>query len=111
MPAPVIVMKVGGFVPDYQSQTANYRASEHEVRLHECRSACTRALGLPNVCVYPGSVLKFHLAYDPRNHRCRRGGRQMPRYPPCKGWRGPHCQKSLPAGSIFFRQDSVPMRT
>jgi hypothetical protein len=70
MPAPVIVMKdVGGFVADYQSQTAIYRASEREVRLHECRSACTMALGLPNVCVYPSSTLKFHVAYDPRNHQ------------------------------------------
>jgi hypothetical protein len=70
MPAPVIVMKdVGGFVADYQSQTAIYRASEREVRLHECRSACTMALSLPNVCVYPSSTLKFHVAYDPRNHQ------------------------------------------
>ncbi len=70
MPAPVIVMKdVGGVVTDYQNQTAIYRASERDVRLHECRSACTMALGLPNVCVYPGSALKFHLAYDPRNHQ------------------------------------------
>jgi hypothetical protein len=69
MPAPVIVMKdVGGFVTDYQSKTALYRASDREVRLHECRSACTLALSLPNVCVYPDSLLKFHLAYDPRNH-------------------------------------------
>jgi hypothetical protein len=60
---------VGGPVADYQSQTAIYRASEREVRLHECRSACTMAFGLPNVCVYPGSTLKFHLAYDPRNHQ------------------------------------------
>ncbi|MGH6812250.1 MAG: hypothetical protein ACREDM_07870 [Methylocella sp.] len=70
MPAPVIVMKdVGGPVADYQNQTAIYRASEREVRLHECRSACTMALGLPNVCVCPGSTLKFHFAYDPRNHQ------------------------------------------
>jgi hypothetical protein len=40
MPTPGIVMKdVGGPVADYQSQTAIYRASEREVRLHECRSA------------------------------------------------------------------------
>src|ERR1700731_509759 len=66
MPAPVIVMKdVGGPVANYQSQTAIYRASEREVRLHECRSACTMALSLPNVCVYPSSTLKFHVAYDP----------------------------------------------
>lgn len=70
MPAPVIVMKdVGGFVDKYQSQTALYRASDREVRLHECRSACTLALSLPNVCVYPDSTLKFHQAYDPRNHQ------------------------------------------
>jgi hypothetical protein len=27
------------------------------------------ALSLPNVCVYPSSTLKFHVAYDPRNHQ------------------------------------------
>ncbi|MEJ0092887.1 MAG: hypothetical protein WDN46_05515 [Methylocella sp.] len=70
MPAPVIVMKdVGGYVDKYQNQTELYRASDREVRLHECRSACTLALSLPNVCVYPDSTLKFHLAYDPRDHR------------------------------------------
>ncbi len=70
MPAPVVVMKdVGGFVNEYQSQTELYRAADREVRLHECRSACTLALSLPNVCVYPDSALKFHMAYDPRNHQ------------------------------------------
>jgi hypothetical protein len=87
MPAPVIVMKdVGGPVADYQSQTAIYRASEREVRLHECRSVCTMALGLPNVCVYPGSTLKFHLAYDPRNHQTNLRSRSnylIPIRPPC----------------------------
>ncbi len=68
MPAPVVVVKdVGGFVHDYEAQTAIYRMTGREVRLHECRSACTLALGLPNVCVYPDSILKFHQAYDPRN--------------------------------------------
>lgn len=68
MPAPVIVTKdVGGFVADYQAQTEIYRATGREVRLHECRSACTLALSLPNVCVYPTSMLKFHQAYDPRS--------------------------------------------
>jgi hypothetical protein len=78
MPAPVIVMKdVGGLVADYQRQTAIYRASEREVRLHECRSACTLALSLPNVCVYPDSTLKFHFAYDPRNHQTNPGVSQQ----------------------------------
>jgi hypothetical protein len=87
MPAPVIVMKdVGGFVADYQSQTAIYRASEREVRLHECRSACTMALSLPNVCVYPSSTLKFHVAYDHRNHQTNPKSRNnylIPIQPPC----------------------------
>lgn len=70
MPAPVVVTKdVGGFVSEYQTQTAIYKALGREVRLHECRSACTLALSLPNVCVYPDSVLKFHQAYDPRNRQ------------------------------------------
>lgn len=64
-PAPVVVVKdVGGLVSDYQAQTRIYRAEGREVRLMECRSACTLALSLPNVCVYPWSVLKFHAAYN-----------------------------------------------
>lgn len=64
-PAPVIVQKdVGGYVADYRAQTERYRAENREVQLHECRSACTLALGLPGVCVYPTSILKFHKAYD-----------------------------------------------
>ena len=55
---------VGGLVSDYKAQTERYRAEDREVRLHECRSACTLALSLPNVCVYPSSILKFHKAYN-----------------------------------------------
>lgn len=67
--SPVVVIKdTGGYVDDYAAQTEMYRRTNREVRLHECRSACTMALSLPNVCVYPDSVLKFHQAYDPRNH-------------------------------------------
>jgi hypothetical protein len=63
-PAPVVVQKdIGGLVSDYQAATAMYRRQNREVKLHECRSACTLALSLPNVCVYPSSVLKFHAAY------------------------------------------------
>jgi hypothetical protein len=63
-PAPVVVQKdVGGLVSDYKAMTETYRRENREVRLHECRSACTLALSLPNVCVYPTSVLKFHSAY------------------------------------------------
>jgi hypothetical protein len=64
--APVVVMKdVGGYVDQYEQQTAWYSQTNREVRLHECRSACTLALSLPNVCVYPDSLLKFHKAYNP----------------------------------------------
>jgi hypothetical protein len=64
-PAPVIVVKdVGGLVTDYEAQTEQYRRENREVRLHECRSACTLALSLPNVCVYPDSQVKFHQAYN-----------------------------------------------
>ncbi len=64
-PAPVIVYKdVGGLVSDYEAQTEQYRRENREVRLHECRSACTLALSLPNVCVYPDAKIKFHQAYN-----------------------------------------------
>lgn len=64
-PAPVIVYKdVGGLVSDYEAQTESYRRENREVRLHECRSACTLALSLPNVCVYPDAKVKFHQAYN-----------------------------------------------
>ncbi|WP_424361420.1 hypothetical protein [Methylocystis parvus] len=64
-PAPVIVYKdVGGLVTDYEAATEQYRRENREVRLHECRSACTLALSLPNVCVYPDAQVKFHKAYN-----------------------------------------------
>jgi hypothetical protein len=64
-PAPVIVYKdVGGLVSDYEAQTEQYRRENRDVRLHECRSACTLALSLPNVCVFPDAKVKFHQAYN-----------------------------------------------
>lgn len=64
-PQPVVVYKdVGGLVSDYEAQTEIYRRENREVRLHECRSACTLALSLPNVCVYPDAQVKFHQAYN-----------------------------------------------
>ncbi|MDP2355850.1 MAG: hypothetical protein Q8M31_07275 [Beijerinckiaceae bacterium] len=61
---PVVVQKdLGGLVSEYRAVTELYRQQNREVRLHECRSACTLALSLPNVCVYPTSVLRFHSAY------------------------------------------------
>ena len=67
--SPVVVVKdFGGYVNEYASQTEVYRRQNREVRIHECHSACTMALSLPNVCVYKDSIFKFHQAYDPRNH-------------------------------------------
>ena len=64
-PAPVeVVRDIGGYVKDNREQTEIYRRENRDVRLHECRSACTLALSLPNVCVYPDSLIKFHQAYD-----------------------------------------------
>ncbi len=64
-PQPVVVYKdVGGLVSEYEAQTEVYRRENREVRLHECRSACTLALSLPNVCVYPDAQVKFHQAYN-----------------------------------------------
>jgi hypothetical protein len=64
-PQPVVVYKdVGGLVTDYEAQTEIYRRENREVRLHECRSACTLALSLPNVCVFPDAQVKFHQAYN-----------------------------------------------
>lgn len=60
----VVYKDVGGLVSDYEAQTEQYRRENREVRLHECRSACTLALSLPNVCVYPDSQVKFHQAYN-----------------------------------------------
>jgi hypothetical protein len=68
MPAPVVVYKdVGGLVSDYEAITERYRRENRDVRLHECRSACTLALSLPNVCVYPDAKVKFHQAYNAIN--------------------------------------------
>ncbi len=67
--SPVVVVKdFGGYVDQYMARTEEYRRTGREVRIHECHSACTMALGLPNVCVYRSSVFKFHQAYDPRDH-------------------------------------------
>lgn len=69
-PAPVIVVKdFGGVVRDYEAQTELYRETDREVRVHECHSACTMALSLPNVCVYPNSIFKFHQAYYLRSRQ------------------------------------------
>ncbi len=82
---PVIVMKdVGGDVRQYAAQTFAYIRGGREVRLHECRSACTLALASPDVCVYPDGVLRFHKAYNPTTKATNDAvsGAMMIAYPP-----------------------------
>ena len=88
-PQPVVVYKdVGGLVSDYQARTEDYRRENREVRLHECRSACTLALSLPNVCVYPDARLKFHQAYNELTREAAfRRNCSTAIQPPCEaGW-------------------------
>lgn len=63
-PMPAIIIDGGGLVDKYLRQTAYYKNTGQELKLLNCRSACTMALSLPNACVYPRSVVKFHAAYD-----------------------------------------------
>ena len=82
---PVVVHKdFGGLVSEYKAMTEVYRRQNREVRLHECRSACTLALSLPNVCVYPRSVLRFHSAYhrDTRQVDPQISAELLSHYPP-----------------------------
>jgi hypothetical protein len=68
--APVVVVRdIGGSFAAYKRQTGVYRTQRREVRLHECRSACTIALSLPRVCVFKSSVLRFAKVYDPWTKR------------------------------------------
>ena len=61
---PAIIIDGGGLVEKYYKQTEYYRRTGQALQLLNCRSACTMALSLPNACVYPHSVLKFHAAYN-----------------------------------------------
>jgi hypothetical protein len=58
-----IIDDSGGGFYEYMVKMHKYRMNGTKVALINCRSACTMALSLPNVCVYPRSVLKFHAAY------------------------------------------------
>jgi hypothetical protein len=55
-----LVEKYAWFVMKY-----NERGDKLEVRIKgSCRSACTLALGVTNVCVYPTARVAWHHAYD-----------------------------------------------
>lgn len=66
-PAVVVITKdYGGLVDEYATQELVYFRQRREVRIKgECHSACTMALALPTVCIYPSARLGFHLPrYD-----------------------------------------------
>ena len=67
-PAPqavVIMNDGGGEVRNYEWAVNKYNAEHRRVEIRgSCRSACTMALGVKNVCVAPGAVLKWHQAYE-----------------------------------------------
>ena len=71
---PVIITEDGGgLVESYQSAAARYRVENRRVEIRgSCRSACTMALSVPNVCVGPRAVVKWHMAYDRDTKEVRR---------------------------------------
>jgi hypothetical protein len=57
----------GGLVEKYAwfAMKYNERGDKIEVKIKgSCRSACTLALGVKNVCVYPTAVVQWHHAYN-----------------------------------------------
>ena len=55
----------GGDVDEFYNQANKYTRTGQRVEIRgSCRSACTFALIVPNVCVAPGAVVKWHLAYE-----------------------------------------------
>ncbi len=77
-PPPSIVQPVvikedgGGIVTDYIKAAYDYKAQNRRVEIRgSCRSACTLALSVPNVCVGPGAVVKWHHAYEPASGAVR----------------------------------------
>lgn len=64
--APVeIVEDGGGLVSEYQRKAQQYTFERRRVEIKgSCRSACVIALSVPDVCVWPGAVVKAHHAYE-----------------------------------------------
>jgi hypothetical protein len=62
----------GGIVQAYQDAAARYTAEGRKVEIRgSCRSACTLALTVPNVCVASGAVVAWHHAYEPTSKKIR----------------------------------------
>jgi hypothetical protein len=66
--ANIIQWDLGGRVDYYKAASEHYQRSGQWVMIAgRCTSACTLALGLPNVCVWPEAVLGFHYPYQADN--------------------------------------------
>jgi len=63
---PIIILDDrGGRVRDYLKAAQTYTDQKREVRIIGlCRSACSLALSVPEVCVGPMATVMFHDAYD-----------------------------------------------
>lgn len=61
----VIVDDGGGTVYDFEVQAAKYNAENRRIEIRgSCRSSCTLALSVKNVCVGKGAILKWHHAFN-----------------------------------------------
>jgi len=68
----VIVSDGGGLVDQYERAAWRYRLEKRRVEIRgSCRSACTLALSVPNVCVGKNAVVKWHHAYSVDDHTPR----------------------------------------
>jgi hypothetical protein len=68
----VIVNDGGGLVDQYERAAWRYRLEKRRVEIRgSCRSACTLALSVPNVCVGKNAVVKWHHAYNVDTHEPR----------------------------------------
>ena len=63
---PVIIEQDrGGLVAVYQKAVMQYNSENRRVEIRgSCNSACTLALGVKNVCVGKGAIIRWHHAYD-----------------------------------------------
>lgn len=70
--AVVITEDKGGIVQAYQDAATLYTSQGRRVEIRgHCRSACTLALTVPNVCVGRGAVVAWHHAYEKYTGRLR----------------------------------------
>jgi hypothetical protein len=63
---PVIILEDrGGIVDTYEKALIKYNLENRRVEIRgSCHSACTLALGVKNVCVGKGAIVRWHHAYN-----------------------------------------------